>query len=330
MQDSRGRTANAADRRSLSAPTLLWAGAAGAVLLVLPLILSPFHLILATQAVVFAIACLGFNLLLGTTGLLSLGHAAYFGAGAYVGAMLVFYQGVASFEVYLASAVLSSTVFAAVIGLLCVGSGRIRFTLLTIVFAYFVYLIFKRASWLIPRLTMLGNEISPDALIPVLHVVAVVLLFVSAFLLWRITRSPFGRALSAIRDNETRAGFVGIPVRRYRWYAFILSGAFTGLAGGLFGQLNRQITPGYLEWPFSAEIVLATVLGGPRHFLGPVLGAFAVVGLDEAMSNWAVGRWTVMGLLLIVVVFAFPQGIAGLLAALWARTRGGAGDPPWR
>ena len=120
----------------------------------------------------------------------------------------------------------------------------------------------------------------------------------------------------AIRDNETRAAFIGIPVRQYRWYAFIISGFFMGLAGGLYGQLARQITPDQLYWLFSAQLVLATVLGGTRHFLGPVLGAFAFVGLDEIASRWVVGRYMAFGVLLIVVVLAFPRGIAGGFAAL--------------
>ena len=140
----------------------------------------------------------------------------------------------------------------------------------------------------------------------------------SVFLLWRISLSPFAQALRAIRDNETRAAFIGIPVWQYRWCAFVISGVFMGLAGGLYGQLARQITPEQLFWLFSAQLVLATVLGGTRHFLGPVLGAFAFVGLDEVASQWAVGRYLAFGCLLIVVVLGFPQGIAGGLIAMAA------------
>lgn len=163
----------------------------------------------------------------------------------------------------------------------------------------------------IPRLTILGIEFAPGQFIPVFYYVIVVAFFGSIVLLWRISGSPFGNALRAIRDNETRAAFIGIPVRQYRWYAFILSGVFMGLAGALYGQLSRQITPEQLHWLFSAKLVLATVLGGTRDFVGPVLGAFVFVGLDELSSRWTVGRNIVMGLLLIVVVFVFPRGLAG-------------------
>jgi branched-chain amino acid transport system permease protein len=113
-----------------------------------------------------------------------------------------------------------------------------------------------------------------------------------------------------------RAAFIGIPVWQYRWRAFIISGALAGLAGGLYGQLARQITPDQLHWLFSAKLILAVVLGGSRHFLGPVLGAFAFVLLDELAAPWSVGRSMMFGALLILVVLAFPRGMSGALTAL--------------
>ena len=101
--------------------------------------------------------------------------------------------------------------------------------------------------------------------------------FLSLGALWRVSRSPFGMALRAIRDNDVRAAFVGIPVRAYRWRAFVLSGAITGLAGGLYGQLDRQVTPEQLGWLFSAKLVVATIIGGTQWFLGPVVGAAVFV-----------------------------------------------------
>ena len=135
-----------------------------------------------------------------------------------------------------------------------------------------------------------GSRIRSGEFIPAFYNVIVVAFITSIVMLWRISRSPFGLALKAIRENETRAAHIGIPVRQYRWYAFILSGVFMGVAGGLYGQLARQITPEQLHWLFSAQLVLATVLGGTRQFLGPVLGAFAFIGLDEVASHWTVGR----------------------------------------
>jgi branched-chain amino acid transport system permease protein len=314
---------------------LLFAGAAAAVLLLMPFVLSAYPLIILSQMLVYAIACLGLNLLYGTAGSFSLGHATYFGVAAYTGAFLYRFFFVESLESYLASSVLSATIFAAVIGFFCAHATKIFFALLTLAFSMVVYslvidgavfMLFGGLCWAlyllgegsmyIPRFTILGAEFNPREFIPAYYNVIVAAFIVSALLLWRIGRSPYGQALRAIRDNEIRAAYIGIPVWQYRWYAFILSGFFVGLAGGLYGQLARQITPEQLHWIFSAQLVLATVLGGTRHFLGPVLGAFAFVGLDEVASRWTVGRNLAFGVLLIIVVFAFPRGIAGTVVEL--------------
>ncbi len=168
----------------------------------------------------------------------------------------------------------------------------------------------------IPRLTILGVLHAPGSFIPAFYYVALAVVLGSGLLLWRIDRSPFGNAFKAIRDNETRATFIGLPVRRYRRSAFVVSAAFVGLAGGLYGPLARQITPDRLHWLFSAQLVLATVLGGTRDFLGPVLGAFAYVALDEVSSSWIFDRRAILGLLLMAVVLVFRGGLAGTATAL--------------
>jgi branched-chain amino acid transport system permease protein len=317
------------------APALLFAAAAGGTLALMPVVLPAYALFILSHMLVIAIACLGVNLLYGTAGSLSFGHATYFGVAAYTGAFVYRFTSVTSFEVYLASGVLSATILAVIIGFLCARSTGMFFTMLTLccsmvvhalvidgaVFAlmggvgWALYLL-GEGSMYIPRLTILGAEVPAAEFIGVLYRIIVPAFLVSALALWRIGASPFGQALRAIRDNEMRAASIGIPVWQYRWCAFVISGVFVGLAGGLYGQLMRQITPDQLHWVFSAQLILAVVLGGSRHFLGPVLGAFAFVLLDELASPWSVGRSMIFGTLLIVVVFAFPRGIAGALAAL--------------
>lgn len=318
---------------------------AGALLLALPLLMPPYALVVLSYGLVLAIACLALNLLLGTTGLLSLGHAAYFGVGAYAGGFLFAFGDLQSLEAYLFAGVLASTALAAAFGAICVRASRIHFTILTLALAQVVHALFiagvvfrlaggdGRGLFLlggggmyIPRFTILAMEISPERFIPALYYVILGALFGSAFVLRRIGRSPFGLALRAIRDNDTRAAFVGIPVRRYRWYAFIISGLFTGLAGGLFGQLDRQVTPEYLHWLFSAKLVVAAVLGGTGHFLGPVIGALAFVGLQELSRPFALEHGFVLGVLLIVVVLALPGGVAGGLSLCVKKFRG---EKPW-
>lgn len=321
--------------------TRLVPGVAGALLLLMPLLLPPYYLIVLSYGLVLAIACLGVNLLFGNTGLLSLGHAAYFGVGAYTGGFIWAFSPVSALEVYLFSGVLASAVLATVFGFLCVGATRIHFTILTLAFAQIVHSLFMSGiifrpfggvgrglfvlgygGLYIPRFTIAGTEFAPDVFYTAFYYVILAALFISIFVMWRIVNSPFGKALRAIRDNETRAAFIGIAVRRYRWYAFIISGIFTGLAGGLFGQLDRQVTPQQLHWLFSAELILATVLGGSRHFFGPVVGAFALVVLKEMALRFTLYHSLVLGVMLIVVVFTFPGGIAGAATVLFNRMRG--------
>jgi branched-chain amino acid transport system permease protein len=254
---------------------------------------------------------------------------------AYTGAFVYRFTPVTSFEIYLASGILAATVFATAIGFLCARSTRIFFTLLTLSFSMVVHALvidgavfqllggvgwalylLGEGSMYIPRLTILGAEVPAAEFIAALYHIIVLAFIVSALALWRIGFSPFGQALRAIRDNEVRAAFLGIPVWKYRWHAFIISGIFAGLAGGLYGQLARQITPDQLHWLFSAKIIVAIILGGSRHFVGPVLGAFVFVLLDELATPWSVGRSMMFGGLLIVVVFAFPGGIVGALVAV--------------
>jgi branched-chain amino acid transport system permease protein len=295
----------------------------------MPVVLPPYPLIELCYALVLGIACLGLNLVFGTTGLLSLGHAAYFGLGAYAGAFLFNVADLESLEAYLALGVLTATAAAALGGAVCVRATRIHFTILTLAFAQLVHALFVSGAIYRPlgaygrglffvgygglyirRFTILGSEPTPERFITAFYYVILLAFFLALGVLWRVSRSPFGMALRAIRDNDVRAAFVGIPVRRYRWGAFVLSGAITGLAGALYGQLDRQVTPEQLDWLFSAKLVVATILGGTQWFLGPVLGGAAFVGLQHAANRFALSHGLVLGGLLIVVVVACPGGIA--------------------
>lgn len=317
---------------------LLLAAAGGVVLLVMPFLLPAYPLIILSDVLIFAVACMGMSVAFGMAGLLSFGHATFFGISAYIGAFLVRFTPVNSFEIYFIVGLSFSVLLSAVIGFFCVRATRIYFTILTLAFCQIVYSLFingaafellgpegralyqvTEGSMYVPRLTLAGLQFGPYEFIPAFYNVIVAGFIGSALLLWRIGRSPFGNALRAIRDNDTRAAFIGIPVRQYRWYAFILAGFFVGLAGALYGQLARQITPEQLDWLFSAKMVLSTVVGGLRHFLGPILGAAVFVGLEEAARRWPLYDDMILGVLLIVVVFAFPRGVAGMFTPLLDR-----------
>ena len=314
--------------------TLAFIGLAAAALL-LPTLVSTYYLTLLSSALALAIACLALNLLLGTTGLVSFGHAAYFGLGAYAGGFLYMLLDVDSMEAYLLAGVVAAGGAAALAGALCVRATRLYFTILTLAVTQIVHslfisgMAFRAAGSLgrglfllwggglyIPRLAIGGRVPSPESFPLVVFYGVATAFALSAWLLRRLTRSPFGMALRAIRDNPTRATLVGIPVRRYQWSAFAISGAFTGLAGGLTGLLDRQVTPEQLGWLFSAKLVLATVLGGMGHFWGPAVGAAALVALRETALRVTDYWGFTLGVLLILVTILVPGGIVGLGAQL--------------
>jgi branched-chain amino acid transport system permease protein len=312
----------------------------------MPALLPPYPLIELCYVLTLGIACLGLNLVYGTTGLLSLGHAAYFGLGAYAGAFVFNVADLQSLEAYLLLGVITATATAALAGAWCVRATRIHFTILTLAFGQLVQALFVTGAvyrplgdygkglfyvgyggLYIPRFAILGMDPAPEQFIATFYYVIVAAFGVALAVLWRVTRSPFGMALRAIRDNDVRAAFVGIPVRAYRWRAFVLSGAITGLAGALYGQLDRQVTPEQLGWLFSAKLVVATIIGGTRWFLGPVVGAAVFVGLQHVANRFALSHGLVLGVLVILVVVACPGGMADAAARIlgWT-TRSGR---PW-
>ena len=320
--------------QALVTPRRLGAVASGlAVLLALPWVLPPFETMQVSYGLVFGIAALGFNLLLGYTGLLSFGHSAFFGTGAYAAAFLVKYGGIRSMEAFIVAGVLASLLVAALFGAVCVRYTRIFFGILALALSQVLWSLALKLFWVtggsdglrVPTPTLLGGIITDTlgassdktAFLAYRYYYYVLVLFVvSTAAMWVIVHSPFGKALQAIRDNEVRAEFVGVQVRRYRYIAFLVSGAFTGLAGALWVPLNGLTTPDVLYWPFSGRIVFMAVLGGFRTFWGPIVGAFAYNYLEV----WAVGTtvyWQlVLGIILVALVLAMPTGLVGTAGQL--------------
>jgi branched-chain amino acid transport system permease protein len=145
---------------------------------------------------------------------------------------------------------------------------------------------------------------------------------ICTFLMWVIVHSPFGKALQAIRDNETRAEFIGIRIRRYRLIAFVISGIFTGVAGALWAPLNGLASPDVLVWTFSGKIVFMTVLGGFRTFVGPIIGAIAYTFLETYAIGFTTYWQLVLGVVLVVLVLALPTGIMGAVEWVAAKVKG--------
>lgn len=318
-----------------NAPYLI---AVAVLLVAVPYILPPYETILFSYGLSFAVAALGFNLLLGYTGLLSFGHSAYFGVGAYAAAFLVKYLHVTSMEIFLLGGILASALVSAVFGFICVRYTRIFFAILALALSQVLWGLALKLFWVtggtdglrVPTPTLLGGAVGALAgpagkleFLSYRYYYYVLVVFAACVaIMWIIVNSPFGKALQAIRDNETRAEFVGVQVHQYRWIAFMVSGVFTGLAGTLWVVLNGLVTPDILYWTFSGEIVFFTVLGGFQTFAGPIIGA-AVFNFLKAYAVGATVYWQItLGVVLVTLVLALPTGIVGTAGRLWRRLRG--------
>ncbi len=312
--------------------TLAWAIPVAIVLLTAPYVVGPFQTLTLIYGLVFGIAVLGFNLLLGYTGLLSFGHSAYFGAGPYTVAFMVKYLKVASMELFLAGSVIISVVISLVFGVVCVRYTRIFFGILTLALSQVLWSLAFKFFWVtggtdglrIPTPSLLGAAPLADKMefLAFQYYYYVLAVFaVCVIVMWVIVHSPFGKALQAIRDNETRAEFIGIRIRRYRLIAFVVSGAFAGVAGALWAPLNGLATPDVLVWTFSGEIVFMAVLGGFHNFIGPIVGAVAFTYLKTYAVGFTVYWQLLLGTVLVVLVLALPKGIMGMVELLVARVR---------
>ena len=311
---------------------LAWSAPVLLALIALPFVVPPYQTVLLAYGLVFAIAALGFNLLLGYTGLLSFGHSAYFGAGAYAVAFIVKYAKLDSMEAFLLGGILASGAVAALFGLLCVRYTRIFFGILTLALSQVLWSLAFKFFWVtggsdglrVPTPTLLGGfvRVGNDKFEFLSHryyyyVLGVFVVCVAV--MWVIVHSPFGKALQAIRDNETRAEFVGVQVWHYRWVAFVISGIFTGVAGALWVPLNGLTTPDILHWTFSGKMVFFTVLGGFQTFFGPIVGAVIFNYLETYAVGHTVYWQMVLGIVLVVLVLALPAGIVGTLRRLALR-----------
>jgi branched-chain amino acid transport system permease protein len=325
--------------RARPSPKLLIAVAVPvvAVLALLPMVIGLYQTELMIYGLTFAIAALGFNLLLGYTGLLSFGHSAYFGMGAYTVAFIVRDLHVHSMELCILGGLLSTLVVSALFGYVCVRHTRIFFSILALALSQVLWSLAYKFFWVtggtdgirVPRsgITLLAGLIdfrgqgAYQKFVYSYYYYVLVLFVVAVAVMWVIVHSPFGKALQAIRDNEVRASFVGIRVRRYRWIAFVISGTFTGLAGALWVPLNGLTTPDILYWPFSGEIVFMTVLGGFRTFTGPIIGAIAFNYLKVYAVASSQYWQLVLGCVLVVLVIALPTGIVGTIARFAGKLR---------
>ncbi|MET1101181.1 MAG: branched-chain amino acid ABC transporter permease [Pyrodictiaceae archaeon] len=275
-----------------------------------PLVVGQYYTRLLAVGVLFGLAAMGFNILFGYTGLLSFGHAMFWGLGAYGVAIGLVKLGLGFLYSYFLSLILVLVV-AVVTGYLSLRHTKIYFAILTLAFSQLVYAIVLKYRDLtggdeglygIPR--PLGSIISYYYLVVGVSGALLVLL-------WMLLRSPLGLAFQVIRDDPFRAEALGYNVSRLRLLSFIISGIVTGIAGSLYSPLQGAITPESLYWTFSAEIVFMAILGGTRVFLGPFIGGIVYVFLRDYAMDLTEYWLFAMGLALAVLIYALPQGVLG-------------------
>jgi len=306
--------------RQRAASALLWVA-----LLTMPLWINALggYTELASRVVVMGLAAMALNFLLGFTGTLSFGHAAYFGIGAYGAGMTLKYLA-PSTGLGMLIGVAAGTLAAALIGALIVRLRGVYFAMVTIAFGQVFYFIAFRwndvtggddglTGWQRQPLHLGPARIDIQNVDTAFYYLALACLAASAAAMALLLRSPFGRSLLAIRENERRARFLGIAVERHLWMSFVVSCAFVSLAGTLYALLNNFTDPRALRWDMSGNFVIMAVLGGMRSFWGPLVGAGIFVVLQDYVSSHTVNWMSVVGLVFVLVVLFFPRGVLGLL-----------------
>lgn len=307
------------DRISRYYRPLLVAGAI--VLLLAPFVAYPIFLM---KLLCFALLAGSLNLLVGYVGLLSFGHAMFFGSAGYATAHAV---KVWSLDPVLG--VLFGTAVAALLGattgVLAIRRAGIAFSMITLACAQLVYFIALRSPFTggedgiqnVPRGKLLGMLDLADNL--TLYYVVMFTVMAAFWLIWRLVHSPFGTVLMAIRDNEPRAISLGYRVNRYKLLAFTLSAALAGLAGGMKSIIFQIATLNDVSWVTSGEALLMGIVGGLQTMLGPAVGAIVVVTMANSLSGLAEALLIVQGLVFVLVVMLFRRGIVGELNAFFAR-----------
>jgi len=298
--------------------------------LVLALLLAaPFiglYPVFMMKALCFAIFAIAFNLLLGFTGLLSFGHAAFMGSAAYATGWLVRSAGLSP-ELGILAGVAVAAALGLLVGLIAIRRQGIYFAMITLAMAQMIYFVCLQVPFTggedglqgVPRGRLFG--LLPLQSDVVMYYV-VLAFFVGVFaLVLRIVHSPYGQVLKAIRENEPRAISLGYDVDRYKLLAFVLSTALAGLAGALKTMVLGFATLSDVHWSLSGEVILMTLLGGLGTFAGPVIGAFTIIGLQNFLAD-RVGSWVtvIIGVIFILCVIAFRRGFVGELIA-WQRRR---------
>jgi branched-chain amino acid transport system permease protein len=298
----------------------LWAIAVIALIALPPLMSAlnqPFYIDLVRRVMIFAIAAISLNLILGYGGMVSFGHAAYLGIGAYAVGILAFY-GVTNGFLQFAVAIAASAVVALAIGSISIRASGIYFIMITLAFTQMLYYLGISLAEFggddgmrLKAKSQFGGLV--DLRDPVaFYYLALALMLLSVFIVYRIVNSRFGMALRAAKSNEARTRAVGLSPYPYRLAAFVISGAICGLAGALYANHTNYLTPGFMSWVQSGEFMFMVILGGMASTAGPVLGAFALLLIEEVLKGWTEHWQVILGPLLVLSVIFFKRGLAGI------------------
>ncbi|HJW55585.1 MAG TPA: branched-chain amino acid ABC transporter permease [Burkholderiaceae bacterium] len=274
-----------------------------------------FYVGLASRLLIFALAATSLNLILGFGGMVSLGHAAYFGVGAYTVAILMQY-GVLSAWISWPVACLAGALLALIIGLISLRTKGVYFIMITLAFAQMIYYIFVSLKayggedgMSLPARSTLGLDLASDV---VFYYVVLSIFAVSIFLVHRLVNSRFGRVVQAVRENEIRMEAIGYPVFRYKLVCFVIAGMLASLAGALLANLTLMVSPNLVHWMQSGSLIVMVILGGIGYFSAGIIGAVTMLLLEEILSSYTIHWQLGMGLILLAVVLFLPSGLASV------------------
>jgi branched-chain amino acid transport system permease protein len=307
-----------------------------AALALLPLFGERFVTYLAMRVMLLAIFAVGYDLLLGRTGLLSFGHGGFYAAGAYA---LGFFSLHVSHHPLLgvAVAVAAAALLGLAVGALCVRSSEVYFSMLTLAFGMMVFALVWNASEVTGGDDGLVGIMRAPVTLPGLslsiardsdfYYLVVFFFALAVFAAWRLRGSPFGLVLAGMRENPTRVGFAGVSVRRYRLAVFTVSAAFAGLAGGLETLLESSARPMMAHWTHSSEPMLVSLLGGLGTLTGPIVGSLLFISMREIVQRFTEHWMLGFGILLLLIIGAFRGGVVGTVHQLVVRRRARGAAP---
>jgi branched-chain amino acid transport system permease protein len=282
-------------------------------ILLLPIFADGFYLVLMSEIAVFALAAMSLYLLLGPGGMISFGHAAFFGGGAYAAALMVHYVGT-PMELALLLAPLLAGLLAVIIGWFCVRLSGVYFAMLTMAFAQICWsIVFQWGAFTGGNdgiLSIWPSQWADNKI--VFYYLSMVLCLGGILCLRYLFFTPFGFTLRACRDSALRADSIGIDLRRHQWLAFVVAGGFAGLAGGIYVFSKGSVFPDEMAIPRSFDFLYMVLLGGVETLSGPVVGSAAFTWLHDTISR--IGYWQlILGIIFILMVMALPQGIVGTI-----------------